>query len=311
MAAFKPKRGRFARLLPSVVALGAVVLVLKTTDLVHEAYAQVSGQVAALTNDPVPANKDFAGGEDDQVASASEVDVVNSLSRRRRELDVQGAQLNNQANMIAAAEQRVDAKISQLKQLQAQINALLVQRDKLQQDQIDSLVKTYSTMKAKDAARIFNTLPDDVLVPVAQKMKSDILAQVLANMNSDNAKTLTIKLANKLTLPQTADAMAPVPAPAPVAPVQAAAAPPVQVASIPTTAPATAAQPAAAPAAPAAKPRRRRPAAPTADQAAATTPAKAPEAVPTATAASATLTATPTATPAAAAAPYSSAKPKG
>ena len=64
-------------------------------------------------------------------------------------------------------------------------------------------------MKAKDAARIFNTLPDEVLVPVAQDMKSDILAGILANMNSDNAKSLTIKLANKLALPQTMDAIAP------------------------------------------------------------------------------------------------------
>ena len=35
-------------------------------------------------------------------------------------------------------------------------------------------------MKPKDAARIFDTLPDDVLVPVAQEMKSDILAPILA-----------------------------------------------------------------------------------------------------------------------------------
>jgi flagellar motility protein MotE (MotC chaperone) len=218
MTSFKPKRGRFARLLPSVVALGAVVLVLKTTDLVHEAYAQVSGQMAALTTDPVPANKDFAGGEDDQVASASEVDVVNSLGKRRRELDARDAQLNTQANMIAAAEMRVDAKITQLKQLQTQINALLVQRDDAQKAQIASLVKTYSTMKAKDAARIFNSLPDEVLVPVAHDMKSDILALVMASMNSENAKTLTVKLANKLTLPQTTDAMVPAPVAAPAAP---------------------------------------------------------------------------------------------
>ena len=124
-----------------------------------------------LTNDPVPANKDFAGGDDDQVASASEVDVVNSLSKRRRELDARERQLTTQANMIAAAEARVDAKIAQLKQLQAQINGLLAQRDDAQKAQIDSLVKTYSTMKAKDAARIFNGLPDEVLVPVAQEMK--------------------------------------------------------------------------------------------------------------------------------------------
>jgi flagellar motility protein MotE (MotC chaperone) len=212
------KRPRFARLLPGVIALGATVLVLKSTDLVHEAYAQAASQVAALTEDPVPANKDFAGGDDDQIASASEVDVVNSLAKRRRELDTRESQLNTQANMIAAAEARVDAKISQLKQLQAQINALLVQRDQAQKDQIASLVKTYSTMKAKDAARIFNTLPDEVLVPVAQDMKSDVLSQVLANMNSDNAKALTVKLANKLALPQTTDAVAPLPAPQPGAP---------------------------------------------------------------------------------------------
>lgn len=222
MNAFKPRRGRLTRLLPSVVALGAVVLVLKTTDLVHEAYAQADHQVAALTSDPVPSNKDYAGGEDDQVTSASEVNVVNSLSKRRRELDVRDSQLAIQANMIAAAEARVDAKIAQLKQLQAQITASLVQHDDAQKAQIASLVKTYSTMKAKDAARIFNSLPDEVLVPVAHDMKSDILALVMANMNSESAKDLTVKLANKLALPQTTDAAMPV---APAAPAAAAAAP--------------------------------------------------------------------------------------
>jgi len=217
------RRSRMTRLLPSVVALGAVVLVLKTTGLVHDAYAQAEHQVAAITKDPVPSNKDYAGGEDDQVASASEVDVVNSLSKRRRELDARDSQLAIQANMIAAAEARVDAKIAQLKQLQAQITASLVQHDDAQKAQIASLVKTYSTMKAKDAARIFNSLPDEVLVPVAHDMKSDILALVMANMNSESAKELTVKLANKLALPQTTDALTPV---APVTPAAAAAAPP-------------------------------------------------------------------------------------
>ncbi len=228
--AFNLKRvPRFARLLPSVVALGAVVLVLKTSDLVHNAYAQSGAQVSVLTHDPVPSNKDFAGGEDDQIASASEVDVMTSLSRRRRELDARDGQLSTQANMIAAAEARVDAKINQLAQLKAQITALLVQRDDAQKAQIASLVKAYSTMKAKDAARIFNSLPDAVLVPVAHDMKSDILAQVLANMNSESAKALTVKLADRLTLPEitnAAPAVIPAASPAPSAPAQAAAVPP-------------------------------------------------------------------------------------
>jgi flagellar motility protein MotE (MotC chaperone) len=254
MSSFNLKKGpRFARLLPSVVALGAVVLVLKTTDLVHNAYAEAgapSTQASALTNDPVPAHKDFAGGEDDQIASASEVDVMNSLSKRRRELDVRDSQLTTQANMIAAAEARVDAKINQLGQLRAQITALLVQRDDAQKAQIASLVKAYSTMKAKDAARIFNSLPDEVLVPVAHDMKSDILALVLASMNSESAKALTVKLADRLTLPETTPAAAPAPAPVASTP-PAGTTPQAAAAPAPAAAPQASASAAKMPAAPA------------------------------------------------------------
>jgi len=216
---------RYFRLLPCVVVLGAAVLAFKTTDLVHGAYAQTSERVAAaLTRDPVPSNKDYAGTDDDQGTSASAVDVTNSLSKRRRELDAREAQLSTQANMIAAAEARVDAKINQLKQLQAQINTLVGQRDEAQKTQIANLTKAYSTMKAKDAARIFDNLPDSVLVPVAHELKSDVLAQILANMNAENAKSLTVKLADRLTLPQSMDKPAD-PAPATTPGPQAAAAP--------------------------------------------------------------------------------------
>jgi flagellar motility protein MotE (MotC chaperone) len=208
------KTPRFARLLPGVVALGMTVWGLKASDLVHEAYAQAGS--GAITHDPVSINKDYAGGEGDQVTSASEVDVMNSLSKRRRELDKREGQLTVQANMIAAAEQRVDAKIAHLKQLQAQITQLLGQRDDAQKAQVAALVKTYSSMKPKDAARIFNSLPDDVLVPVAHDMKSDQLALVLASMDPSNAKALTVKLANRLVLPETTNVPAP-PAAAPLA----------------------------------------------------------------------------------------------
>jgi flagellar motility protein MotE (MotC chaperone) len=242
MSFFSQKKApRFARLLPAVVLLGAGVWGLKASDLVRAAYAEVSEHAAEAGHDPVPANKDYAGGEDDQVASASEVDVVNSLGKRRRELDKREGQLTIQANMIAAAEKRVDAKITQLKQLQAQITQLLGQRDDAQKAQVANLVKTYSTMKPKDAARIFNNLPDEVLLPVAHDMKSDVLALVLSNMNADSAKSLTVKLADRLTLPQTTNA------PAPAMPAPAAPAPAATAAATPAAAPTAAAEKPAAP----------------------------------------------------------------
>jgi flagellar motility protein MotE (MotC chaperone) len=209
VSTFKNKP-RYLRLLPSVMLVCGGLLVLKTSGIVHDAFALESAPAAndAMAAAPQGVNPDFGGG-DNQTSSAAEVDVLTSLGKRRAALDARETQIQNEAALLAATEARVDGKISQLKALQDQIAALLTQRDAAQQAQVDALVKTYSAMKPKDAARIFDSLDDTVLVPVAQKMKSDVMAPVLAAMNPDAAQKLTMKLANKLALPDTAAALAP------------------------------------------------------------------------------------------------------
>jgi flagellar motility protein MotE (MotC chaperone) len=209
-------RPRLLRLLPSVVVVGTGLLILNASGLVHDAYAEINKPAASDAMAVSVATKDLAG-DDAQVASASEVDILTSLSKRRSELDAREAQIQIQANILAATEARVDTKVAQLKALQSQISLLLGQRDTAQEKQLASLVKTYSAMKPKDAARIFDSLNDQVLVPVAGEMKSDVLAPVLAAMSPEQAQKLTVRLANKLTLPDTAGTTPPSPAAAPVA----------------------------------------------------------------------------------------------
>jgi flagellar motility protein MotE (MotC chaperone) len=189
---------RAVRLLPAVIVCCAALLVLKGAGLVREAQAQ---NVQAAAAQP----KDFAS-DDNETSSTSEVDVLSSLAKRRSELDARGRDQDMRENVLAATEKRVDAKIAALKALQAQITALLGQRDTTQEAQVKSLVKTYSAMKPKDAARIFDGLSDEVLIPVAQEMKSDALAPVLAAMNPATAQKLTVKLASRLALPDKAAA---------------------------------------------------------------------------------------------------------
>jgi flagellar motility protein MotE (MotC chaperone) len=208
------------RLLPAVILVGLGLLGLKSEGLIHSAMAE--GQKASssdlLAQETAPLPNDPAA-EDPKTESAAEVDVQSSLTKRRIELDAREADVAMRTQVLTAAEQRVDGKIAMLKQLQDQIAALLTQRDAEQQKQIASLVKTYSAMKSKDAARIFNSLPDGVLVPVAQQMKSDVLAPILAAMTADNAQRLTQKLADRLKLPETAAAaITPPAAPAPGTP---------------------------------------------------------------------------------------------
>lgn len=296
---------RFFRLLPAVILVGGGLLVLKSVTLVQEARAQtaMTGQA------PAPEPKDTTHVavtdpviDDSESNSAAEIDVLTSLSKRRQELDAREQSLNMQANLIAAAEERVDGKIATLKGLQSTMQTLLGQRDAAEQAQLNALVKSYSSMKPADAARIFNSLDDTVELNVAAAMKSDVLGAILSKMQPEAAQKLTVRLANRLKLPEPAPAVAAAtapetpaaqqmasvdpsatppaaaaPAPAqtaatPPAPTNTAAPPPAQTAS--TTAPAS--KP--APAAP--KPLQTAPAAAQPKQQASVTPPAQPKAAP-------------------------------
>jgi len=200
------------RLLHGVLAIGLTLLALKAAGLFHDAQAQEGAakpQPAAVAPAPAPAPADAVADDDSDNVSASEMDVLTSLSKRRAELDAREQDLVTRENLLKVAEQRVDAKIAELKTLQTQIQQLLGQRDAAEQKQLDSLVKTYSAMKPKDAARIFNTLNENVRLAVAQAMKPDVLAAILAQMQADAAQAITVKLAERLSLPNPSDVQPP------------------------------------------------------------------------------------------------------
>ena len=241
---------KYLRLLPAVIAVAAVLLGVKVAGLVRDARAGDTSQAATTVAAALPQTASAPADASDAEASSSEVDVLTSLSHRRVELDAREKQLRMEQELIAAAEKRVDDKIASLKGLQSQIQALLVQRDSAQKKHVDSLVKTYASMKPRDAARIFDSLSDEVLVAVAAQMKPDVLGAILGQMQPEAARSLTVKLANRL---KPAD-----PAPVQVAsvvPPAPATVPPASGSSTTTPAPATqAAVPAASPTDAAAKP---------------------------------------------------------
>jgi flagellar motility protein MotE (MotC chaperone) len=55
----------------------------------------------------------------------------------------------------------------------------------------------YETMKPKDAARVFDRLNLETLVPIVTAMNPRKMAEVLALMGSEPAEKLTVALANR------------------------------------------------------------------------------------------------------------------
>ena len=150
--------------------------------------------------------------------SDAEIDVLQSLSKRRDEIEARDQRLNEREALLKAAEQAVDKKIAELAKMKGEIEALLGQQEDMEDSRITSLVKIYEAMKPKEAAIIFNTLDMDVLLSVVSRMNERKLSPVLASMDPDKARLVTIKLAEQRKLPEKSDKPAKTPAIAPETP---------------------------------------------------------------------------------------------
>jgi flagellar motility protein MotE (MotC chaperone) len=123
-----------------------------------------------------------------------EIDILQALAERRRELDLRARELEQREILLRAVEQRIEEKATGLK-------ALLKQREQQTEDQYTSLVKIYESMKPKDAARIFEEMDLAVLMPVVERMKERKTAPILAKMNPLKATAITTQLAQRRKAP--------------------------------------------------------------------------------------------------------------
>lgn len=130
-------------------------------------------------------------------SSASELDLLESLAERRKQLNNREAELGLKENLLKAAERQIDERIKQLKSLEAKIQKDLKKQDVMNDDQYRRLVKIYSAMKPKEAARIFDGLQMPILVDLVRAMKAAAGSQILAKMQSEKARELTLRLVRK------------------------------------------------------------------------------------------------------------------
>lgn len=125
----------------------------------------------------------------------SEVELLGRLSERRDALDAREKELEMRMALVEAAEKRLDERTATLKAVEAKINALVDEKKSAEKEQFAGIVAMYETMKAKEAATIFNQLDLPVLMRVAQAMNPRKMAPILAKMDPLKAKSLTSSLA--------------------------------------------------------------------------------------------------------------------
>lgn len=218
-----------ARLLPVLMAVAGVAVAARVADLWTGFPPDVQAQEPIAASGPSatepqdawdsrPAAGDGENAEPSTVADRlsteadeaardplsmtdEEIELLQALAERRRELEDRADRLAEQEGLLQAAERRIDEKVAGLGQLQKSIEDLLNQHEQQTESQYLSLVKIYENMKPKDAARIFEELDMFVLLPVVERMKERKIAPILAKMDPEKAKAITTELAQRRELP--------------------------------------------------------------------------------------------------------------
>lgn len=218
---------RRIRLLPIVIAAAAMMIALRTVDLWQqagvalaqspskpaagsEAPASAAGSAPQKALDGKPAETKTADPKATEQKAAepsgipeyseAELTVLQALSARRQAIDERAAEVDKREALLKAAEQRIEAKVQELKQLQATMEGVIRRYDEEEEARKKSLVKIFESMKPVEAARIFEQMDMPVLLDLVERMKERNAAPVLAQMHPARAKQVTAELARRRQL---------------------------------------------------------------------------------------------------------------
>jgi len=140
-----------------------------------------------------------AGGGSSPVASnaATGADplAAEPFLAERRALARQREALNVRQLAVDVAEKRLEGLLEELSALKREIDARLAELEAGDEARLARLVTLYEKMRPKDAARIFDDLDFEVLVPLALAMNERKLAPIIAAMTPEVARELTGEVA--------------------------------------------------------------------------------------------------------------------
>jgi flagellar motility protein MotE (MotC chaperone) len=137
---------------------------------------------------------------DDRRFSPVELQLLQQLSDRRIKLDEREKSVELKENLLAQTEVRVNEKFNEMTNLRSELGELIRRYNEIEDTKVRSLVKIYENMKPKDAARIFDEVEMPILLMVIDQMSEKKAAPILANMDSNKAKEITVQLAEQRRL---------------------------------------------------------------------------------------------------------------
>jgi flagellar motility protein MotE (MotC chaperone) len=127
--------------------------------------------------------------------TGSELGHLTKLVERKKELDAREEELTRVEAELNEQKAALQRRLAELEQMRTNISSMLEDRVKADDQKIETLVQFYSNMKPPQAAKIFETIDEDLAVQILGRMKKKNAADILNLIKPEKAQMFTEKFA--------------------------------------------------------------------------------------------------------------------
>lgn len=153
------------------------------------AYAEENKAVEAVpAAAPVAAAATAAEATAVDAKKVDDSDYLFKLAERKKQLDQREEELNKLAERIEKQKAEISEKLAKLEETRAKISTALEERIKSDDGKVETLVQMYSNMKPQQAAKVFETLDEDLVIEILGRMKKKNAADILNLIKPEKAQ---------------------------------------------------------------------------------------------------------------------------
>jgi flagellar motility protein MotE (MotC chaperone) len=122
-----------------------------------------------------------------------------ALEQQKADLDNEKKKMSEQQDHVQMVEQELEKTRNDLTEERKKLEKLVGQSDELDKKRVKQLAKVYSAMRPEEAARILETLDDDLLINILSAMGDDRQkAKILSALSPEKATRVSNKIGKPL-----------------------------------------------------------------------------------------------------------------
>jgi flagellar motility protein MotE (MotC chaperone) len=183
--------------LPGILASGTAYAQVKQID---EQAAKVRGEEKKLPIEEQEKEKVELPGKVTSVSSET-FSMIETIENKNRKLKKREEELRIKEVHLEALEAKVRKDLEKIEKSISESKEQMGLQDEKTKENVDALIKVYSSMKPEEAANLVEAIDEDLALKIVSGMKSKIAGQVLSKLDVQVAKRISEKLAGKSKKP--------------------------------------------------------------------------------------------------------------